>query len=309
VANVSDTLIHYGDAVKAIGDDGRVGGYLVRFSDAAAPDISRERDFFTSATDFDVEDGDRKSVYYAHGLDATMGVKRIGIATVKTDDVGVWVEAQLRMRDDYEKHIFALAKKGKLGWSSGAPAHLVTRKAVDDAHEVLTWNISEASLTPTPAEPRNDCIALKSLGAMIGMDASDATKTEEAIATDPMDAQNDTEEIKTATPPASVPFDAQIDAALAAVDGVIQRGFDINDLRIKSGRVLSAANRSKLADLHGKMKQTHGEMSAHLEAINNLLLSTDPDKAKRDATKQADEIGVLRMQFIRLQSRHLGLIV
>lgn len=295
-----DTLIHYGDAVKAIGDDGRVGGYLVRFSDAATPDISRERDFFTSATDFDIEDGDRKSVYYAHGLDATMGVKRIGVATVKTDDVGVWVEAQLQMRDDYEKHIFALAKKGKLGWSSGAPAHLVTRKAVDDAHEVLTWNLSEASLTPTPAEPRNDCIALKSLGAMIGMDA---TGTEEKIAADLADGDGDTEEIKTATPPASVPFDAQIDAALAAVDGVIQRGFDINDLRIKSGRVLSTANRSKLADLHGKMQQTHGEMTAHLEAINNLLLSTDPDKAKRDATKEVDEVSALRMQHLRRQSR------
>jgi phage head maturation protease len=165
------TLIRFGGSVKALGD-GKVGGYLVRFTDESAPDLTG--DFFTKDTDFDIANGDTRSVYYAHGLDTRMGVKKIGKLTATTDDVGVWVEAQLNQRDEYEKAILDLAAKGKLGWSSGAPSHLVTRKSVEvkdgaTVHEILTWPIAEGSLTPTPAEPRNDAIALKSLPSLIGM--------------------------------------------------------------------------------------------------------------------------------------------
>lgn len=307
-----DTLVHWGGSVKALGD-GKVGGYLVRFSDEASPDLTG--DYFTKNTDFDVEDGDKRSTYYAHGLDQRMGVKKIGTLTVKTDDVGVWVEAQLKMRDAYEQSIYELAAKGKLGWSSGAPSHLVTRKSVEvkgaNIHEILTWPIAEGSLTPTPAEPRNDAIALKSLGTLIGMDEHPAvveTETEAApVAAAIIPAApvgDNSEEIDTIIPPAGMSFDTQIDAALAAVEGVIVRGTDINDLRVKSGRVLSAANRSKLADLHGKMHETHGQMTAHMAALSELLAKTDPD-----AKKDVGEVAALRTQFLRMQSRQLGMTV
>ena len=49
------------------------------------------------------------------------------------------------------------------GLSSGAASHLVERKAVDGGHEITSWPLSEISITPTPAEWRTSCGAIKSL--------------------------------------------------------------------------------------------------------------------------------------------------
>jgi len=67
------------------------------------------------------------------------------------------------MRDEYEKQIYKLAQAGKLGWSSGALGHLVEREPAGKAFHIKTWFIGEASLTPTPAEPRNNAMPVKSL--------------------------------------------------------------------------------------------------------------------------------------------------
>lgn len=151
-----DTVISFGGSVKAIGDD-TVAGYLVRFSSERDPDLIR--DFFTRETDFDMEFPGKSSVYYNHGLDKTLKRRRIGKATLEADDVGVWVEAQLAVRDEYEQHIYKMAKEGKLGWSSGTAAHLMEREAVGDANKVLAWPLGlDASLTPQPCEPRNQAI-------------------------------------------------------------------------------------------------------------------------------------------------------
>jgi len=158
-----EALVLFGGAVKALGD-GRIGGYLVTYSTAQDPDLSEFRDYFTAETDFDLDDGAGKaSVYYAHGQDPHLGKRRLGKATLKADDAGVWAETQLALRDEYEKKIYELATAGKLGWSSGSTSHLVERKSIGDAHQVLHWPITEASLTPTPAEPRCGAVALKSL--------------------------------------------------------------------------------------------------------------------------------------------------
>lgn len=147
-----------GSAVKALGD-GRVGGYLVRYTDADAPDL--QGDFFTAETELGFYEA--LPVLYHHGQDKTVGRRVIGRGVVKRDDIGLWVEAQLAMRDEYEKYIYSLAEKGKLGWSSGAVSHMVEReqKAVG-VQWIKTWWVAEASLTPTPAEPRNDAAIIKS---------------------------------------------------------------------------------------------------------------------------------------------------
>lgn len=157
---MDETLVYFGDAVKALGD-GRVGGYLVRFSDASTPDLYGE--FFTRSTDFDIEDGDSRSVYYHHGMDDRMGRRKIGRATLKMDEFGVWVEAQLAMRDEYERAIYEMCEQGKMGWSSGAISHLVEVEPVGKAGWIKFWPLGEASLTPTPAEPRNTAMPLKAL--------------------------------------------------------------------------------------------------------------------------------------------------
>ena len=107
----SETVVWYGGEVKALDDSGKIGGYLVRFSTAQDPDLSG--DYFTKSTDF----GPIKSspILYHHGMDSTLKGTRLGLGELKTDDVGVWLEGQLELRDEYEKAIFNMAKAGKLG--------------------------------------------------------------------------------------------------------------------------------------------------------------------------------------------------
>lgn len=156
-----ETLVVYGAEVKALGN-GKVGGYLVRFSTDKDPDLTG--DFFTADTDF----GELATtdVLYQHGLDRKIGKRVIGSGTLRKDDVGVWVEAQLKMRDEYERMIYDLAEKGKLGWSSGTLPARVERKPSGKADWVARWPLGlDASLTPIPAEPRTAAVPLKSLAA------------------------------------------------------------------------------------------------------------------------------------------------
>ena len=147
---------------------GYVKGYLVRFGDTKTADL--EGDYFTKATDygFPMEEGKRVplNVYYHHGMDAQVGKKSIGTGFIKMDDTGLWYEAQLDLADEYGKMIAKLCKQGKMGFSSGAAAHMVERKSMGTAAEITRWPIAEASITPTPAEYRN---SVKSLEEYYGM--------------------------------------------------------------------------------------------------------------------------------------------
>ncbi|MCC6612505.1 MAG: phage major capsid protein [Anaerolineae bacterium] len=157
---MDNTMIAFGGAIKALAD-GRLGGYLVVYGDDGHADL--EGEFFTPQTDFDFEDGHQVGVYYLHGLDPVLKKRRLGRGMLRHDDVGVWLEAQLDLRDAYEQAVYDLAREGKLGWSSGAAAHLVERQPVGKAQRITRWTIAEASLTPAPAEPRARVVPLKSL--------------------------------------------------------------------------------------------------------------------------------------------------
>lgn len=147
---------------------GYVKGYLVRFGDTKTADL--EGDYFTKTTDygFPMESGKRVplNVYYHHGMDQMVGKKSIGTGYIKMDDTGLWYEAQLDLADEYGSMIAKLCKQGKMGFSSGAAAHLVERKSMGGAAEITRWPIAEASITPTPAEYRN---SVKSLEEYYGM--------------------------------------------------------------------------------------------------------------------------------------------
>lgn len=171
-----NTLVFDGGEVKALGE-GRVGGYLVRFSGEDDPDLSGE--YFTPDTDFG--EADKVGVYYHHGLDATIGKRKIGRGEIRKDDVGVWVEAQLSMREEYERAIYAMAESGKLGWSSGTAGHIMDREPTGKATKITAWPIADASLTPTPCEPRNGAVPLKSL-------LPEATEPPEAVEPAAVDA-------------------------------------------------------------------------------------------------------------------------
>jgi HK97 family phage major capsid protein len=158
-----DTVVFVGESIKALDDNGKVGGYLVRFTTDAEPDL--EGDYFDAKTDFDIDEWPAKTtIYYHHGLDATLKHRRLGKGSMTKDDVGVWVEAQLEMRDSYEREVFRLVQEGKMGWSSGTAGHLVERKPSGKANHFERWPLGlDASITPAPAEYRNHAIALKTL--------------------------------------------------------------------------------------------------------------------------------------------------
>ena len=162
-----DVLTSFPDAIKS-DRLGYVKGYLVRFGDSKSADL--EGDYFTQSTDygFPMESGKRVplNVYYHHGMDQMVGKKSIGTGYIKMDDTGLWYEAQLDLADEYGSMIAKLCKQGKMGFSSGAAAHLVERKSMGGAAEITRWPIAEASITPTPAEYRN---SVKSLEEYYGM--------------------------------------------------------------------------------------------------------------------------------------------
>lgn len=162
---MDETLVSFGGEIKSVEETGtgwKFGGWLVCFD---SHDVSHLRDRFTKSTDFDIQDGDRRSLYYNHGLDGTIKRTRLGDCHVSVKDAGVWIEGEIKKRDDYlQKHAASIAANiKKFGLSSGAPAHLVEREKVAGGHEVKMWPIAEASITPTPAEPMTGCFSLKSL--------------------------------------------------------------------------------------------------------------------------------------------------
>ena len=162
-------MVSFGDTVKAVKmDDGNVklAGYLVRFGDATKTDLTH--DYFTAQTDYgEIEKSDG---YFNHRMPVRFGGKQIVYGDqlpdvkLQKDDVGIFAEIILGARNEYEKMIAEMGLAGKLGWSSGTAPHLVDRKQVGNAWEITRWPLGlDASLTPTPAEPRNTVIPLKSL--------------------------------------------------------------------------------------------------------------------------------------------------
>jgi HK97 family phage major capsid protein len=159
--DIDNTLVTFGSEVKSLGDN-RFGGYLVRFSSAADPDLTG--DFFTPETDFDIEFPGKATVYFNHGFDPVLKRRKLGRAELTVNNAGVWAEMILQERDEYEKNLASMAEAGKLGLSSGTAAHLVEREPEGKAYRITRWPLGlDASLTHTPAEPRNGVMALKSL--------------------------------------------------------------------------------------------------------------------------------------------------
>lgn len=167
--------IAIGGTIKAIEAEGHssVEGYLVYFTDAREKDLHDQ--YFDAQTDYVVSPMKLvgNPVLYQHGLDEVIGVKDIGaLSDVKMDEVGIWVQAQLDLHDEYQRGIFNLAKKGVLSWSSGALPQSVE---VEDNGHIKRWRIIEGSLTPTPAMPLRTVISAKSYQEML----KDATGHEE----------------------------------------------------------------------------------------------------------------------------------
>ncbi len=164
----NDKRIFVGSSIRAF-DDGRIEGMLVPFTTAQEKDFYRT--YFDKRTDYGLDAFPvvNAPALYQHGLDKTLQVKPVGRVTrLKVDDVGLWIEAQLALKDEYDKAVHALAKRGLLSWSSGALPQSVIE--ADDGH-IDRWYIIEASLTPTPATPngRTQISAIRSISDLASL--------------------------------------------------------------------------------------------------------------------------------------------
>jgi phage head maturation protease len=160
-----DIVAISGDAIKS-DKLGTVSGYLVRFGSPEVTDL--EGDYFTKSTDFGfpMDQEVPINLYWNHGMDRKVGKRAIGTGYAKADDIGIWYRAQIDLADEYAENIARMAKLGKLGFSSGAASHMVERKAMGKANEIIRWTIAEASVTPTPAEYRNVVKSVKEMDEM-----------------------------------------------------------------------------------------------------------------------------------------------
>lgn len=140
-------------AVKALGRS-RVGGYLCLWGSEEAKDLTGE--WFASDTEELTEIFGAVGavpLLYHHAGDAQVKSAVVGVVDVMVkDDVGLWIEAQVKKHQEYNKFIRPLVDRRLLGFSSGT---LPRARQVDKSTgKILRWPVAEASMTPTPAEWR-----------------------------------------------------------------------------------------------------------------------------------------------------------
>lgn len=291
--DMNESLTYYGGAVKALGD-GKIGGYVAIFTTENDPDL--QGDFFSKATDFYLESGDQRPIIYDHGLDKTLKRRQLTRATVKIDDAGVWMEGKLAMRDAYEKKIYEMAEKGKLGWSTGSASHLVARTQRGKSYHLDSWPIVEASLTPTPVEPRTAAITLKSL-AEAHIDFDDLIKSvhEEALEDAPFAVTTFPALSEIVAPADLKGWDEGSEAVAAAAEEFLRYGKifaaavksyavrleDSARLRFeRDGRPVSKAKREWVATARKRLDQMradHQLLDAYLKSIQSLFEMTDAE--------------------------------
>ena len=197
-----DSLVYTGgqasvladDQIKLITDEEReakggddsivVGGISIRFDEEYGSQTDLTGQWFTKDTYFGPSDGGNVDVYFHHSYpiysddiarntSKALAEHTFGIAKAEREEMGIWVETVMDMRDDYEKQVAELCKANKIGWSSGSAYHMVRLEHVDEIEDmpesrrdallckfwypgrIKRWPVVEHSLTPTPAEPRN----------------------------------------------------------------------------------------------------------------------------------------------------------
>jgi len=140
-----------GAALKAV-ESGDVEGLLVVFGSPDATDL--ENEFFTKETDFGRLRETPIWLNHTQPVKTASGFilieEPIGYGALEMTDEGVIIRGLLDAKYRYLAQI-----ADELGWSSGTAAHLVRREQVGKAVHIKRWLLGlDASITPTPAEPR-----------------------------------------------------------------------------------------------------------------------------------------------------------
>lgn len=278
--NQDEVLTFTGDTLKSLGD-GRVGGYLVRFTDANTKDLSGE--YFTDKTYYGARDGDGIDCLFHHsqpiaGIDASYTDHIFAPIKTHRDAVGIFGETVLNMADEYERKVSELVDAGKLGWSSGAASH-TCRKSEDG--EILRWILAEGSLTPTPCDSNNH----GGIRPMKSLATEDAEAFKAAITLPSAPAVSDTEaESIEAHEPIVAALKAlpltQFLTAMGAVAKFTERRLSWydNERSTKQGRPISADNLAS-------MQAIHAGMQGHVAALGSLIDKHKDMNGKQGSTK------------------------
>lgn len=306
----AEALVFYGGAVKALGE-GRVGGYGVLFTSADDPDL--QGDFFTKSTDLELEGRQTLRTLWDHGLDKVLKGRKLERAKYRVDDVGVWFETKLNESDQYEKAIYDLAEKGKLGWSTGSAPHLVERVPVKKAFELKSWPISEVSLTHMPVEPRTAAIPLKSvshtdLKTLMDEESKNdfsafSTKALEDALSAAYNDDLDTHSLKVAT--AVEELIAHYTKAATALDVLSGRMARKQEFRaLKDGRSLSKRRIDKVNELISQLKKLAEHPLSIAAEFEKMVKEAMATQEQRDALHEA--IQLQHNTFQQLKESHNG---
>ena len=199
---------------------------------------------------------------------------------------GIWAQSQLDTNARYRKGIDSLIERGALSYSGGAMAHLAT-KSRNGALTRFPW--VELSLTPTPMHPGNDPVYyLKSADAIahladVDILVPDSLKT--ALAA--LDEWAESRE----APLVTEGLADRLDRVSVELDGLRTHAREYTDMRVKSGRVLSASTRERLM--------------RHPASLRELADDLDGLLSEADAAKSLD-LSVLALDTERVLSRLLG---
>lgn len=162
VATFRNLTYFGGSYLKAIGDQGRVGGYLAVWG--APNQKDSEGEYFTPQTDFmlDAYGGTKRPIFYHHAQyddNLSTDVQKASdladpdilgyIDTIRPDNYGLWAEGDLNLDDPIARTVYDDGvKEGRIGWSSGSAPHLVRTEADG---RITHWPIVEGTLTLSPA--------------------------------------------------------------------------------------------------------------------------------------------------------------
>ena len=270
-------------AVKFVGKDTVEGPLFLYGGPIAGRDAHGE--FFTPETDFCLEwfGKSGRPALYEHGMDREMRTAVIGrqIDYEKRAE-GIWAQVQLETNAKYRKAMDRLIEEGALGYSGGAMPHLATK---DRSGAIKRFPWVETTFSPTPANPDN-------LGVYYVKSALALSHWEEAGEDMPIAALKalaewaDTRENE---PSDGLTFAARADRLAVDLREFTDQMTEVAAVRGKSGRVLSAATRDRLAKHPELIRQVADDLDELLATADAGKSVTADLLAEIVATTQIDE--------------------
>lgn len=263
-------------AVKFVAPD-TVEGLAIPFGS-----YDTDGEMFTKSTDLCLDWFPQRPLLYHHGLDPAHKTAKVGVVPPDFEEreSGIWMQGQLDRSARYRKAIDSLIEQGKLGYSSGAYAHLATKNRQG---EITRWPFVELSLEPTPSHPATLGVHyIKSADFLDFFDEEVPSPLKVALAA--LDAWADSRDPEALTGPSAL--EAKAGRVSDAVAEFREHARESFDMRAKAGRVLSAANRDRI---NTALASREAVLAAYTD-LEALLAETDPQAKSVDLASLDREV-------------------